>query len=77
MFRSSAHRLRAWLEGAGDLLADDGEAESTIHEAHLSHPHRRPLRLERDRRPGSVPPRWAHCVSPVRPSSGSREPAPR
>ena len=36
------------------------------------HPHRLPLRWERDRRPGSVPARPAHCISPVR-----RQPAAR
>ncbi|HWF72951.1 MAG TPA: hypothetical protein VG186_06390 [Solirubrobacteraceae bacterium] len=30
------------------------------------HPHRRELRWVRDRRPGSVPHRRAHCISPVR-----------
>jgi hypothetical protein len=58
MFHSSGKRLRAWLSLVDDVLADPP--------ADAPHPHRRPLRLERERRPGSVPARTAHCISPVR-----------
>jgi hypothetical protein len=58
MFQSSAKRLRAWLSLVDDVLGDPP--------VQAPHPHRRPLRLERQRRPGSVPARPAHCISPVR-----------
>jgi hypothetical protein len=61
MFQSSLSRLRAWLTLAEDFLGDSQPAP-----AFDPHPHRRPLRFERARRPGSVPARPAHCVSPVR-----------
>jgi hypothetical protein len=59
MFQSSARRLRALLSLADDVLGDPLEPAAP-------HPHRRPLRLEHERRPGSVPPRPARCLSPVR-----------
>ena len=70
MFRESADRLRAWLTEAGDLLL--GEPERSDLDYHADHPHRRELRWERSRRPGSVPARPAHCISPIR-----REPTTR
>jgi hypothetical protein len=66
MFQSSANRLRVWLDRAGDILGDPPEAMDRDHEYHLTHPHRRDLRWERNRRPGMVRPRPAHCISPVR-----------
>jgi hypothetical protein len=59
MFQSSARRLRVLLSLADDVLGDPPEPETP-------HPHRRPLRFEHKRRQGSVPPRPAHCLSPVR-----------
>jgi hypothetical protein len=59
MFQSSARRLRALLSLADDVLGDPLAPETP-------HPHRRPLRFEYERRPGAVPPRPAHCLSPVR-----------
>jgi hypothetical protein len=61
MFQSPVKRLRRLVTLAEDLLGDPPEPETP-------HPHRRPLRLERQRRLGSVPARPAHCLSPVRPS---------
>jgi hypothetical protein len=61
MFQSSGKRLRAWLSLVDDVLGDPP--------VDVPHPHRRPLRLERERRPGSVPARPAHCVSPLRTAS--------
>jgi hypothetical protein len=61
MFQSSINRLRALLTLADDLLGDPPAPES--------HPHRRPVRIVRARRPGSVAPRAMHCLSPVRPAS--------
>ncbi|HEY2260365.1 MAG TPA: hypothetical protein VGH45_11660 [Solirubrobacteraceae bacterium] len=66
MFQSSAKRLRALLSLAEDVLGDPPEPE-----APHPHPHRRPLRWEHQRRPGSVPPHPAHCLSPVRSGPGS------
>ena len=37
-----------------------------------THPHRRPLRWERARRPGSFPHPPMHCLSPVRRSRAAR-----
>jgi hypothetical protein len=59
MFHSSAKRLRAWFKRAEDILGDAPVDAPP-------HPHRRPLRWDRTRRAGSVQPRYAHCISPVR-----------
>jgi hypothetical protein len=70
MFQSSSKRLRAWLSRVDDLLADHpAEAkrqEQSRHRDPQPHPHRHPLRWDRTRRPGSLPPRPAHCISPIR-----------
>jgi hypothetical protein len=79
MFQSSKQRLRTWLSWAEDVLADpldDAQGESdNFH----THPHRRPLRWERSRRPGAIAARPAHCISPVPRVTGAtrREPASR
>jgi hypothetical protein len=62
MFQSSRKRLRALLSLADDLLGDPPASEP--------HPHRRPVRIARERRGGSVAPRAMHCLSPVRPAAG-------
>jgi len=62
MFQSSAKRLRALLSLADDILGDPAP------ELEVPHPHRRPLRFEHRRRPGSVPAPPARCISPVRPA---------
>jgi len=62
MFQSSVKRLRALLTLTDDLLGDPPAPET--------HPHRRPVRIERERRPGAVSPRAMHCLCPVRPASG-------
>jgi hypothetical protein len=54
--------MRAWLRLADDLLGDPPVDTQP-------HPHRRPLRWEHQRRPGAVPHRYAHCISPIRPAS--------
>jgi hypothetical protein len=66
MFQSSKARVRAWLDRFDDVLGDPPEVAPP-------HPHRVPLRFERARRPGSVPARPAHCISPVRPQTDVRE----
>lgn len=74
MFQSSAKRLRALLSLAEDVLGDPGpllgyrEPPLGDPEPQAPHPHRRPLRFEHQRRPGSVAPPPAHCISPVRPA---------
>jgi hypothetical protein len=76
MFRSSLNRLLDWAEGA--LAPEDEHLGAADDRAPapppLRHPHRRELRWERQRRPGSLPHPPAHCISPVgRRVSGSRE----
>jgi hypothetical protein len=66
MFRTSFTRLRAWLETV-DVLGDSPEDAQALEENFFEHPHRRPLRWERERRAGSVRARPAHCLCPVRP----------
>ncbi len=61
MFQSSVKRLKALLTLTDDLLADPP--------APAEHPHRRPVRVARERRGGTVAPRAMHCLSPVRPAS--------
>jgi hypothetical protein len=66
MFQSSANRLRTWVSRVDDLLADHPDEAQPIEEPFRSHPHRRALRWDRERRPGSVPAAPAHCICPVR-----------
>jgi hypothetical protein len=68
MFQSSMSRFRSWWSAATeDLLgADLSESERPV-DLHRNHPHRRPLGRSGRRRPGMVPARPAHCLSPVRP----------
>jgi hypothetical protein len=61
MFQSSVKRLRALLTLTDDLLGDPP--------ASVPHPHRRPARIERERRAGSVAPRAMHCLCPLHPAS--------
>jgi len=80
MFQSSLKRVRLWVERTlapiehppetanAQLIAADEQSAAPP----ARHPHRRELRWERDRRPGSIPPPPAHCISPVRPQSGAR-----
>ncbi|HEY2317788.1 MAG TPA: hypothetical protein VGH67_05775 [Solirubrobacteraceae bacterium] len=63
MFQASVKRFRALLTLVDDVL---GDPEPTA----APHPHRRPVRIERDRRTGTVAPRPMHCLSPVRPQPG-------
>jgi hypothetical protein len=66
MFQSSAHRLRAWLSRADDIVGGFPDDAHDPQDDPLTHPHRRPLRWERARRAGSVAARPAHCIAPVR-----------
>jgi hypothetical protein len=59
MFLASKQRIRALMTLLDDVLGDP-EAPAA------PHPHRRPVRIDRVRRPGSVAPRPAHCLSPIR-----------
>ncbi len=67
MFHSSTQRLRTWLSWTEDVLGDPPDDAQRDPTNFHTHPHRRPLRWERGRRPGAVAPRPAHCISPVRP----------
>jgi hypothetical protein len=60
MFQASAKRFRALMTLFDDVLGDPQPPAAP-------HPHRRPVRIERERRAGSVAMRPMHCVSPVRP----------
>jgi hypothetical protein len=75
MFLSSVHRLRAWLELADDLLGDPPADAQPDLEPWETHPHRRPLRWQRERRGGSVPAPPAYCLCPIRrgPKAGGRD----
>jgi hypothetical protein len=74
MFQSSTERLRAWLAavdtallGAPRELAGCEPAPCELEpEPWATHPHRRLLRWERERRAGSVPHPPAYCLCPVR-----------
>jgi hypothetical protein len=71
MFQSSSTRLRAWLALAEGLLGDP-PAEAHRHpEPWETHPHRRPLRWQRERRGGSVPAAPAYCLCPIRRASNA------
>jgi hypothetical protein len=68
MFQPCSNRLRAWLALADDILGDPRPADAHIDDrAWAEHPHRRPLRRERERRAGSVPAAPAYCLCPIRP----------
>ena len=83
MFRSAISDLRTWWEAAtadilgGDLPpTPDVDAPIEVVEdfaTHRAHPHREPLRPRLTRRGGSVAPRPAYCLSPVR--HGDADPA--
>jgi hypothetical protein len=86
MFQSSSKRLRAWMsrfeEIVDDVLGDppvDARRPTTNRSTWSAHPHRMPLRSHRRRRPGSVAPAPAVCISPVRATreQGEREQAVR
>jgi hypothetical protein len=69
MFQSSSKRLRAWLEVVDDMLVGDEPVDARVELAVWeTHPHRRPLRWQRERRAGSVPAAPAHCLCPVQPT---------
>jgi hypothetical protein len=71
MFLASANRLRTWLRWAEDVLGDSPDDAHGDHDDYLSHPHRRPLRWERERRAGTVAAHPAYCISPVRASTAA------
>jgi hypothetical protein len=75
MFQSSKKRLRAWMALAEDVLGDAPPADARLDSRPwATHPHRRPLRWQHERRGGTVPAAPAHCLCPVRPahSGGQR-----
>jgi hypothetical protein len=73
MFQPSSKRLRAWMSRFDGVLDDvlgdppvDARRPATNRSTWSAHSHRRPLRSHRRRRPGSVAPAPAVCISPVR-----------
>lgn len=78
MFQSSINQLRAWWELADDLLGDPPADAHLDQRPWTMHPHRRPLRSQRERRAGSVPAAPAHCLCPVPArAAGGRDEVPR
>jgi hypothetical protein len=75
MFHSSANRLRAGWALTEDFLGDPPADAQRHLEPWETHPHRRPLRWQRERRGGSVPAAPAHCICPIRrpPTAGGRD----
>jgi hypothetical protein len=65
MFQSSRKRLRTWLSWTEDILGDALDDAQGHTDSFHTHPHRRPLRWDRARRPGAISARPAHCISPV------------
>jgi hypothetical protein len=63
MFQASAKRFRALMTLVDDVLGDPEPLAAP-------HPHRRPVRIQRERRAGTVATRPMHCLSPVRPQPG-------
>jgi hypothetical protein len=72
MFQRRLRPFRGLLSLLDDVLGDDFDQADRTDEA--PHPHRRSLRWQRERRPGSVAPRPAHCISPVRTGFRPRDP---
>jgi hypothetical protein len=67
MFQSTKKRLQRLLDVVDDMLV--GAPEEDI-EIAAPHPHLRTVQLRIERRPGTVAPRPAHCLSPIqRPAS--------
>jgi hypothetical protein len=69
MFRSTARSLRSWWSDFSDDILGADLPPSVYDEDlayRLAHPHRRPLRMSRPRREGTVAPRLPDCLSPVR-----------
>jgi hypothetical protein len=67
MFQASGKRFRALLTLLDDVLGDPEPPAAP-------HPHRRPARIHRERRGGTVAARPTHCLSPVRPKVVARTP---
>jgi hypothetical protein len=62
------------MEIVDDILGHPPDDPHVDAETWAAHPHRRPLRWQRERRAGSVPAPSAYCLSPVGPSRGVEEP---
>jgi hypothetical protein len=62
MFQASKKRLQHLLDVVDDMLVGAPEEHMEIA---APHPHARTVRLRIERRAGTVPPRPAHCLSPI------------
>jgi hypothetical protein len=58
MFQASVKRFRALMTLVDDVLGDPEPPAA-------AHPHRRPVRIQWERRAGTVATRPTHCLSPV------------
>lgn len=58
MFQASTKRFRALMTLLDDVLGDPERPAAP-------HPHRRPVRIQWERRGGTVLTRPTHCLSPV------------
>jgi hypothetical protein len=71
MFQSLKKGTEALLAVVDDMLV--GAPEEDV-EIALPHPHERTVRLQLERRAGTVAPRQMHCLSPVRaPAQAARD----
>ena len=62
MFQASKQRLQRLLDVVDDMLVGAPEEDLEIA---APHPHARTVQLRIERRPGTVAPRPAHCLSPI------------
>jgi len=72
MFQSTKRRLQDLLDIVDDMLVGAPEPEfdpdgGPDDDAAVLHPHHRAVQLRIQRRPGTIPARSMHCLSPVRP----------
>jgi hypothetical protein len=69
MFYATKKRLQLLLDVVDDMLVGAPEEDMEIA---APHPHARTVQLRIERRPGSVAPRNAHCLSPIRRPTAQR-----
>jgi hypothetical protein len=69
MFQATKKRLQLLLDVVDDMLVGAPEEDMEIA---APHPHVRTVQLRIERRAGSVAPRAAHCLSPIRTPAAPR-----